>query len=229
MILLNYLRFRQLAGVLASCLPYTRPSGGPIPNRSIKMKSSKLNLSAFVALAAILTASPVLAQGKGHGNGKHDDRPRQEARRDRDDDRFERERRDETRFERREGRAVPRGWCQGRGNPHNTARNCGYRGDLNRVWRDRGGVLRDRNGRVILSDGRVYDDRNRSNTTYGSYGSYGDNNGSYEARHADYHRWHDQQCRDRAAQSGGISGRIRVAAACKAEHDQWHNQQGTRH
>ncbi|HEX8674409.1 MAG TPA: hypothetical protein VF710_21095 [Longimicrobium sp.] len=200
------------------------------------MKSSKLNLSAFVALAAILTASPSFAQGKGHGhgNGKHDDdRPRQEARRDRDDDRYDRDRRDETRFERREGRAVPRGWCQGRGNPHNTARNCGYRGDLDRVWRDRSGVLRDRNGRVILSDGRVYDDRNRTNGSYGTNGtngSYGSsNNGSYEARHAEFHRWHDQQCRDRAAQAGGISGRIRVAAACKAEHDQWHNQQGIRH
>ena len=195
---------------------------------------SKLNLSAFVALAAILTASPVLAQGKGHDKDKHNDRPRQEARRDRDDDRYERERReryerdrrDETRFERRSGRSVPRGWCQGRGNPHNTARNCGYRGDLDRVWRDRDGVLRDRRGRVILSDGRVYDDRNRSSDGYGGYGS---NNGSYEARHADYHRWHDQQCRERASQAGGITGRIRVAAACKAEHDQWHNQQGTRH
>lgn len=195
------------------------------------MKSSRLNLSAFVALAALLSASPVLAQGKGHGKDKHDDRPRQEARRDRDDDRYERERReryererrDETRFERRDGRSVPRGWCQGRGNPHNTARNCGYRGDLDRVWRDRDGVLRDRSGRVILSDGRVYDDRNRS------YGSYGSGNGSYEARHAEFHRWHDQQCRDRASQASGISGRIRVAAACKAEHDQWHSQQGIRH
>ena len=195
---------------------------------------SKLNLSAFVALAALLTASPVLAQGKGNGNDKRNDRPRQEARRDRDDDRnererrerYERDRRDETRFERRAGRSVPRGWCQGRGNPHNTARNCGYRGDLDRVWRDGAGVLRDRSGRVILSDGRVYDDRNRRNDSYGSYGS---SNGSYEARHADFHRWHDQQCRDRAAQASGITGRIRVAAACKAEHDQWHNQQGTRH
>lgn len=193
---------------------------------------SRLNLSAFLALAALLTASPVLAQGngKGQGNDKRDDRARQEARRDRDDDRkdrerrYERERRDETRFERREGRSVPRGWCQGRGNPHNTARNCGYRGDLDRVWRDREGVLRDRAGRVILGDGRVYDDRrDRSSDRYGS------SSGSYEGRHADYHRWHDQQCRDRSAQAGGITGRIRVAAQCKAEHDQWHSQQGIRH
>lgn len=192
---------------------------------------SKLNLSAFVALAALLAASPVLAQGNGKGNDKRDDRPRQEARRDRDDDRerSERARRDETRFERRDGRSVPRGWCQGRGNPHNTARNCGYRGDLDRVWRDREGVLRDRNGRVILSDGRVYDDRNRSSGTYGTNDGYGSGNGSYEARHADYHRWHDQQCRERAGQAGGITGRIRVAAQCKAEHDQWHSQQGIRH
>ncbi len=89
------------------------------------------------------------------------------------------------------------------------------------MYRDRDGVLRDRSGRVILSDGRVYDDRNR--------GSYGSDGGSYEARHADFHRWHDQQCRERARQASGITGRIRAAAACKAEHDQWHSQQGIRH
>ncbi|HEX8831574.1 MAG TPA: hypothetical protein VF705_10430 [Longimicrobium sp.] len=185
------------------------------------MKSNRLSLSAFLALAAIVSASPAVAQGKGHGNGKHD-RPRQEVRRDDDrererrDDRWERERREGTRFERRESRNVPRGWCQGRGNPHNTAANCGYRGDLDRVYRDRNGVLRDRNGRVIRSDGSVYNDRG---TVYNGGGS----------SHTEYHRWHDQQCRDRSAQAGGITGRIRVAAQCKAEHDAWHRQQGTSH
>ncbi|HEX8361401.1 MAG TPA: hypothetical protein VF613_14905 [Longimicrobium sp.] len=188
------------------------------------MKTTKLSLSALLALAAILSVSPADAQGKG--NDKHD-RPRQEARRDDDrererrDDRWERERREGTRFERRESRrSVPRGWCQGRGNPHNTAANCGYRGDLDRVYRDRDGVLRDRNGRVIRSDGSVYDDRANRNGGY---------NGSYETAHAEYHRWHDQQCRDRASQAGGVTGRLRVAAQCKGEHDAWHRQQGTSH
>jgi hypothetical protein len=202
------------------------------------MKSNRLSLSAFLALAAILSASPAVAQGKGHD--KHD-RPRQEVRRDDDDrkdrerreerlererrdDRLERERREGTRLERREGRAVPRGWCQGRGNPHNTAANCGYRGSMEGVYRDREGVLRDRSGRVIMGDGRVYDQRNgtynRTTTRSGSYGG---------SSHTEYHRWHDQQCRDRSAQAGGLTGRLRVAAECKAEHDAWHRQQGTRH
>lgn len=188
------------------------------------MKTTRLSLSAVAALAAMLSFSPADAQGKGHGNGKHD-RPRQEVRRDDDDrkdrerrdDRYERERREGTRFERREGRSVPRGWCQGRGNPHNTAANCGYRGDLNSVYRDRDGVLRDRSGRVIRSDGSVYSDRTMNR------------NGSYDGNHGDYHRWHDQQCRDRSAQAGSLTGRLRVAAQCKVEHDAWHRQQGTTH
>ena len=53
----------------------------------------------------------------------------------RDDDRYEQRRRD-----------VPRGWCQGRGNPHNTPENCGYGSDRRYDWDD--------------------DDR------YGGYGSY---------------------------------------------------------
>jgi hypothetical protein len=208
------------------------------------MKSMKLNLTAAFAFAALVAASPADAQGKGHGNGhgngngKHNERV--ERRDDRDDDRYEREReerrraermraerrdrddRDGTRFERR---GVPRGWCQGRGNPHNTARNCGYRGSLEGIRRDRDGTLRDRLGRVIMGDGRVYDQRR------GTYSrTSGDSRGgSYEAAHADYHRWHDQQCRDRAAQAGGVTSRLRVAAECKAEHDAWHRQQGISH
>jgi Ni/Co efflux regulator RcnB len=53
-------------------------------------------------------------------------------------------------------RSVPPGWCQGRGNPHNTAVNCGYRTD--RIYRDRNGVWRDRYGNRLAS-GFVYRDR----------------------------------------------------------------------
>ena len=34
-------------------------------------------------------------------------------------------------------RATLPGWCRGRGNPHNTAANCGYRAD--RIYRERNG------------------------------------------------------------------------------------------
>ena len=196
------------------------------------MKSNRLSLSAVLALAAMLSISPAMAQGKGHGNGHgrgndKDDRPRQEARRgDRDDRRYDDRRNESTRFERRENRGVPRGWCQGRGNPHNTARNCGYRGTLEGVYRDREGILRDRIGRVIMGDGRVYDQRDG---VYRRTGSSSRDGGYNTSSHSEYHSWHDQQCRDRAAQVRSVTDRLRVASQCKAEHDAWHRQQGTRH
>ena len=216
------------------------------------MKSNRLSLSAVLALAAMLSVSPAIAQGKGNGNGNghgrghdKDDRPRVESRRDdRDDDdrrrddarRAEERRRDEarrnesTRFERRDSRSgargVPRGWCQGRGNPHNTARNCGYRGSMDGIRRDGDGYLRDRLGRVIMGDGRVYDQRSGEYRRTGSTSR----SGSYStSSHSEYHRWHDQQCRDRAAQTRNVADRLRVASQCKAEHDAWHREQGTRH
>lgn len=224
------------------------------------MKSNRLTLSAFLALAAMLAVSPADAQGNGRGKDKEkDNRPRQEIRRE--DDRWEEDRRrdaerrrddarraeerrrddarrsderrsESTRFERREGRRVPRGWCQGRGNPHNTARNCGYRGSMEGIRRDPEGYLRDRLGRVIMGDGRVYDQRSGE---YRRTGSTSRDRDVYRQRssggssHSEYHAWHDQQCRDRAAQAGGVAGRLRVAAQCKAEHDAWHREQGTRH
>lgn len=97
-----------------------------------------------------------LAQGKSQGKNKdkqkvevkqrdRDRRPEPELRRrDRDDDRYERDRRDD-RDRRYDGRrkGVPRGWCIGRGNPHNTPENCGY----DRDRRDR----RDRDDRRYAS------------------------------------------------------------------------------
>lgn len=43
------------------------------------MKSYRLTLSAFVALAAMLCVSPAAAQGKGQGNGKNDRQARRSA------------------------------------------------------------------------------------------------------------------------------------------------------
>jgi hypothetical protein len=55
---------------------------------------------------------------------------------DRNEDRGDYERRDDARWEdilygddERRRRDVPPGWCQGRGNPHNTPENCGYSSD----------------------------------------------------------------------------------------------------
>ncbi len=118
------------------------------------MKTSALTLPACLAITALVSASPAVAQGKGHGNGHgggKSDHSGHEVRRQ--DDR----RSGPARSQARTTRSVPRGWCQGRGNPHNTARNCGYRGSLEGLYRERDGTLRDRIGRVIMGDGRVYD------------------------------------------------------------------------
>ena len=76
----------------------------------------------MLALAFVLAASPADAQGR---RGAEKER-REEVRR-------EEERREDDRqrpvLQRRAERAVPRGWCQGRGNPHNTVENCGYRAE----------------------------------------------------------------------------------------------------
>ena len=119
------------------------------------MKSMRLNLALAAALATALVASPVEAQkGKGNGNDKHEGRGRVEAR-DRDGDRDAR-RRTSTRVERRDTRRVPPGWCQGRGNPHNTAANCGYHTD--QIRRDRDGIWRDRYGNRISTRAGIYRD-----------------------------------------------------------------------
>ncbi|HEX7239726.1 MAG TPA: hypothetical protein VF263_05645, partial [Longimicrobiaceae bacterium] len=89
-----------------------------------------LNLSFALALAAALAAAPADAQGKGKDKK---DRERTEQARprsfrpedgERRSDRWE----DEVRLERRGGKRVPEGWCQGKGNPHNTVENCGRSG-----------------------------------------------------------------------------------------------------
>ncbi len=119
--------------------------------------------SLALALGVLLTFGTMqaLAQGKGEGKDKgkakfkteqldRDRRPEPELRRrDRDDDRYdddryERDRRDarDRRYDSRR-KGVPRGWCIGRGNPHNTPENCGY----DRDRRDR----RDRDDRRYAS------------------------------------------------------------------------------
>jgi len=91
----------------------------------------------MLALAFTLAASPVMAQGRGNGNGNGNGKGKSEQVRKADDsrpvlqrrssdDRDDEERYDEWYDAAGVRRSVPRGWCQGRGNPHNTVENCGY-------------------------------------------------------------------------------------------------------
>lgn len=180
------------------------------------MKTTKFNLPLALALAAALGAAPALAQGNGKGQGNRDrDRVEQRDRRDRDDDRWD-DRRDEPRFERRTERRVPPGWCQGRGNPHNTAANCRY------------------NSR--LSQWERYDDRDRRWETRSTYerGTYGSgstyNRGSYDAAHRDFHYTHDRQCRERAAQRPlDLRYQVQVRQECARIHEDFHRRWGVSH
>lgn len=169
------------------------------------MKIRALNFSLALMLAAAVSAVPAEAQ-QGRGNSKKEtrtqqedarrDRDRDEARRDRDDDRS-----DDYRLERRGDKKVPPGWCQGRGNPHNTPENCGYR-----------------------RDGQYYD------PTYGRSDGRYSRGGSYEQRHTDFHSQHDRWCRDRAAQRPlDLRWQVEVRQECKRIHDDWHRREGIAH
>lgn len=187
------------------------------------LKKVKLTLPLAVALAAALSAAaPAEAQGRGNGNGKKDDRPRVERRDDRrdDDDRWD-DRRDRDRDDRYEWsldgrRRVPRGWCQGRGNPHNTVANCGYR--RGHTYYD--ARYRDRDRDRDRYDGRVYDRR-------GSLGGY---SGTYEQRHDAFHRDLKRWCDARTVEAGANLLAIRrVRSECNDRHQEWHRATGTRH
>jgi hypothetical protein len=205
------------------------------------MIKSRFSLPLALVLAAALSASPADAQGNGKGNGNgrgngngNKDKVEQQDRRDRDDDRRDNPvlRRSTSRSDggwslsgdrrtlTRNGRAVPRGWCQGRGNPHNTAANCGgYRYDTRRSiweWIGLGG-----SGRY---DPR-YDDSRRSDSRTGSRRT----SGSYATSHSEFHRVNDARCRERMDRAGSWAERIRIGEQCKSEHESWHRSTGTRH
>jgi hypothetical protein len=185
------------------------------------MSTTRFNLPLAIALVAALSASPAMAQGNGKGKSQNRDRDRveQRDRRDRDDDdrRWDRhdDRRDEPRFERRSStRRVPPGWCQGRGNPHNTAANCRYNSRRS-VW-------------------ERYDDRDRrweTRETYERGTRYETRNGgSYDAAHRDFHYTHDRQCRARAAQRPlDMRWQLQVRQECAAIHQDFHRRWGIAH
>ncbi|MDB4947776.1 MAG: hypothetical protein JWM27_425 [Gemmatimonadetes bacterium] len=132
------------------------------------MKHFKITLPAAFALAIALSAAPAAAQkGEGHGGGHGKDHPKHEEvragagrveqhGRAHTETRVAESRARRTTTRGSSARTAPPGWCQGRGNPHNTAANCGYRTD--RVYRDRNGVWRDRYGNR-LANGGIYRDR----------------------------------------------------------------------
>ena len=168
------------------------------------------NLALAAALAATLVATSADAQGRGRGNDR--DRDRQEQRgRDDDHDRPRFERRDDRRYDDRyaQQRRVPPGWCQGRGNPHNTAANCRWNSRYSRWER--------------------YDSRTRRYETYDTW-NRNRSGGSYDAAHRDFHASHDRQCRQRAAQRPtDVRWQLQVRSDCKAVHDAFHRRWGIAH
>ncbi|MBW3628467.1 MAG: hypothetical protein KY464_04135 [Gemmatimonadetes bacterium] len=162
-------------------------------------------LPLMLALAVTVAASPVDAQGrgndKGNGNGKaksgevrrgnQEERPALQ-RRDSDDDRYDDRNGtyDDGYYVRtdRQRANVKRGWCQGKGNPHNTVENCGYQSSRNRSGYDgRGGSYEQNHAEFH----RYLDDRYRQLSAERGL----DIRRQLELRaqkSAEHNRWHDQ-------------------------------------
>jgi len=160
----------------------------------------KFNLALALVLAATLGAAQAEAQGRG--NDRHEQRDNRRDRDDGDRPRFERRKSDDRRHDERYSstqRRVPPGWCQGRGNPHNTWENCRYNSRYSRWER--------------------YNSRTRRYETYDSYSRYS----SYEQAHRSFHYTHDRRCRERAAQRPlDVRWQVRVRSECKVAHDEFH-------
>jgi hypothetical protein len=127
------------------------------------MKLFNTNLLAAFGLAIAVSAAPVAAQGKSgsHGGGAGKGHTEHATVQTKGSSGSHGNAHVQTRTSTgtrhaTTTRTTPPGWCQGRGNPHNTAANCGYRTD--RIYRDRNGVWRDRYGNRLRT-GYVYRDR----------------------------------------------------------------------
>ena len=148
----------------------------------------------------MVTSVPEVADGQNRRGSNGKDRPRVD-RQIGSQDNYDRgkNRRGQARRGNGAGK-VPPGWCNGRGNPHNTWENCGYRST----------------GR---NNGRYYD--NRSRNVRGS---------SYDRQHADLHSYLDRKYRDLAVRRPrDIEYQVRLRAERAREHDNWHRQAGRRH
>lgn len=193
--------------------------------------SSRLPL--VLTLAALLSASPTLAQGKGKGNDKgkansgqvkkQQARPqlvrrgsdggqiseaalREEQRRRqqvRDDDRWEDDERYDDRYDDRRS--------AGNGSGKVPPGWCKGKGNPHNTPENCG----------YASRRGTYDNDGR--TRNGNYGSY-------EEEHAEYHRWLDRKYSDLAARRPlDPTYQIRIRAEKRAEHNRWHERMGRRH
>jgi hypothetical protein len=183
----------------------------------VQMKIAMLSrFSLLAALAALLTVTPVDAQGRGNGKDKDKDRARPELirrgeDRDRDRDRDDRwdyedwDDDDDWDEDDRRARAAGPPFCRnGQGHPVHGRRWCVEK------------------GYPVGRDGRESDRRDRD-------GRY-DRNGSYDQAHREFHQRHDRQCRMRAAERPlDLQWQIRVRTECKQRHDDWHYRAGRAH
>ncbi len=163
------------------------------------MRTSIQTRALMMGVAAMLAASPAVAQGKQKHHEKHK-HAQSVARRDHDD-RWEDGREDRADAARR--KSVPPGWCKGRGNPHNTVENCG-RGDRSNT-RDR-----DR-----YDPDRRYDDARGSAYLR-----------AHEGFHRTHDRQCREQL---ARRPFDPVWQVRVRSDCRAEHVRWHERAGSNH
>jgi hypothetical protein len=169
------------------------------------MKSRILILPLALVMAGGVAAVPAEAQGNARGQQqrelREERRDREQPRLERRDDRRDRERTRAQGVRQQGPRSVPPGWCIGRGNPHNTPANCGYR---------------DSRGRTVRYDTR--------------YERRGSGSGSYEDAHRAFHREHDAWCRARENERPlDIRWRASVRRQCQEAHDRFHREWGIAH
>lgn len=178
--------------------------------------NTSIRLSIGLALAAALVAVPADAQGKGKAKEKRNDRQEQRAselRRDsqrpelvrRGDAIQIRQRDDRDRRDRANG-GPP--FCRnGQGHPVHGRRWC------------------EEKGYEVYGSGSVLDSRTTRDRN-GDYGRYG----SYEEAHSAFHRTHDRQCRERAAERPlDLQWQLRVRNECRDRHEEWHYRAGRSH
>jgi hypothetical protein len=156
----------------------------------------------ILPLAVLLAGGlPAAAEAQGNSRGQAQ---RELRGAEREQPRLERRDHDDRRYDDRaqqQRRNVPPGWCIGRGNPHNTVANCGYRNA-------RGGAAR-------------HDTR---------YERRGGGYGSYEDAHRAFHREHDAWCRARANERRtDIRWQVTVRRQCQEAHDRFHREWGIAH
>jgi hypothetical protein len=152
------------------------------------MRFRRIFAPAF-ALGVGFYFSAAPAEAQGNGKGKQQDRERNRV--EQVSDRWY-ENHDQVRNRQGNGAGkVPPGWCQGRGNPHNTVENCGYGADRRNST---GGSERDRAG----SYGREHEEFHRwLDRRYDELAARRPNDVAYQIqlradKAAEHRRWHER-------------------------------------